>query len=159
MQIRQANDRDCESIVRFVRAILHDMASVGGHDVNLDERFWRSYGEKLANDIQKEDRLYLLAQTGSSVVGYLEGETIGLQALFAPKKCFHICVVYVIPESRQRGIATTLVTEALRWAAEQGCREADLNVLINNEKARRLYRKIGFKKFQYELRMKLPTPA
>jgi ribosomal protein S18 acetylase RimI-like enzyme len=157
MQIRQANDHDCESIVRFVRATLHEMASVGGHDVNSDERSWRRYGENLAEDIQKRDRLYLLAQTGSSVVGYLEGEVINLQALFTPKKCFHISVVYVIPEYRQRGIATSLVKEALRWASVQGCREADLHVLVNNENARRLYRKIGFTKFQYELRMKLLT--
>ena len=159
MQIRLANARDCESIVRFVRATLHEMAFIGGHNVNAEERFWRKYGQKLAEDIQKGDRLYLLAQTGSSVVGYLEGKTIGLQALFAPKKCFHISVVYVIPESRQRGIATSLVKEALQWATEQGCKEADLNVLVNNENARRLYRKIGFKKFQHELRMKLPTSA
>lgn len=157
MQIRQANDRDCESIVRFVRAALHEMASVGGHVVNADESFWLRYGEKVAEDIQKGDRLYLLAQTDSSVVGYLEGKTIGLQALFAPKKCFHISLVYVIPESRQQAIATSLVKEALRWAIEQGCKEADLNVLVNNENARRLYGKIGFKKFQHELRMKLPT--
>ena len=157
MQIRQASDRDCESIVRFVRAALHDMESVGGHDVNSDERFWQRYGEKVAKDIQKGERLYLLAHTGSSIVGYLEGESISLQALFAPKKCFHISVVYVIPESRQRGNATSLVKKALRWASEQGCREAGLNVLINNENARGLYRKIGFKEFQSELRMKLPT--
>jgi len=139
MQIRKANDRDCESIVRFIQATLREMESVGGHDVNSDESFWRRYGEKLTKDSQKGDRLYLLAQTGSSVVGYLEGETINLQELFAPKKYFHISVVYVIPESRQRGIATSLVKEALRWASEQGCREANLHVLINNENARRLY--------------------
>jgi ribosomal protein S18 acetylase RimI-like enzyme len=135
------------------------MESVGGHDVNSDESYWRRYGEKVAENIQKGDRLYLLAQTARSVVGYLEGETINLQALFAPKKCFHISVVYVIPEFRRQGIATSLVTEALQWATEQGCKEADLNVLINNENARQLYRKIGFKEFQYELRMKLPTSA
>jgi len=158
MQIRQANDHDSELIVRFVQATLHEMQSVGGHDVNSDENFWQRYGDKVVEDIQKRERLYLLAQKGSSVVGYLEGEIINLQAMFTPKKCFHISVVYVSPESRQRGIATSLVKEALRWASELGCREADLHVLINNENARRLYRKIGFKEFQFELRMKLPAP-
>jgi len=135
------------------------MESVGGDDVNSDERFWQRYGEKVAKDIQKGDRLYLLAHTGSSLVGYLEGESINRHAVFAPKKCFHISVVYVIPEYRQRGIATSLIKEALRWASEHGCQEAGLNVLINNKDARGLYRKIGFKAFQYELRMKLPTTA
>ena len=73
------------------------------------------------------------------------------------KKCFHISVVYVISEFRQQGIATALVQEALRLACDQGCQEADLNVLFNNEKARHLYKKLGFNVFQYQLRIKLPA--
>ena len=79
--------------------------------------------------------------------------------MFVPLKRFHISVVYVVPKARRRGIATALVHEALRWAARQTCREADLNVLSDNDKARGLYKKIGFEVFQYKLRMKLPMNA
>jgi len=121
IRIRHADNRDCQSIVRFVRATLQDMASVGGHEVNSDEIFWQRYGEKIVEFIRQGDRLYLLAQTGSSVLGFLEGKIIKLNEVFAHNKCFHISAVYVIPESRQRGIATSLVQEALGWASEQGC--------------------------------------
>ena len=63
--------------------------------------------------------------------------------------------LYVKPEFRRRGIATALVQDALEWALDRGCREADLNVLFNNEKARHLYQKLGFSVFQYQLRIKL----
>jgi len=101
----------------------------------------------------------LLAQEGSDVVGYLEGKINKLHEVFSYKRSFHINAVFVNPESRQRGIATLLVKEALRYASEQGCQEADLNVLFNNDKAKGLYKKLGFKVFRYELRMKLPTMA
>ena len=66
------------------------MASVGGHEVNSDEIFWQRYGEKIVEFIRKGDRLYLLAQTGSSVLGFLEGKIITLKVVFAHNKCFHI---------------------------------------------------------------------
>jgi len=133
------------------------MESVGGHEVNPDESFWQRYGEKIFEFIRKGDRLYLLAQEGSDVVGYLEGKINKLHEVFSHKRSFHINAVFVIPESRQRGIATLLVKEALRYASEQGCQEADLNVLFNNDNAKGLYKKLGFKVFRYELRMKLPS--
>jgi ribosomal protein S18 acetylase RimI-like enzyme len=157
IQIRNASDRDCELIIRFLRAALQDMEAAGGHVVNSDETFWRDYSEKVIKAIKPNDHLYLLAQTANAVVGYLEGKASALHEVFAFKKYFHLNAIYVVPEARNQGIATVLVQKALRWAAEQGCREADLNVLVNNCNAKGLYKKLGFKVFRYEMRMQLPT--
>ena len=155
LQIRNANDQDCELIVHFLRAALQDMEAAGGHAVNSDETFWRGFAAKIFQTLQHSDRLYLLAQTGNVVVGYLEGKSGALHEVFAPKRNFHLSAIYVMPEARNQGIATSLVQMALRWAKEQGCREADLNVLVNNSNAKGLYKKIGFTVFRYEMRMQL----
>jgi ribosomal protein S18 acetylase RimI-like enzyme len=157
IQIRDPDDRDCELIVRFLRAALRDMEAAGGHGVNSDEAFWRDFTEKISQTIQHNDRLYLLAQTKNAVVGYLEGKAGTLHEIFAPKTSFHLSAIYVVPKARNQGIATHLVQNALRWAAEQGCQEADLNVLVNNSNAKGLYKKLGFTVFRYEMRMQLPT--
>ena len=159
IKIRHADDRDVQLITGFTQATLQEMESAGGDQSNHDKTFWKMYAENIIRFIRKDDRLYLLAQTESSIVGFLEGKMFELPEVFAYKKCFHISVVYVISESRQQGIATALVQEALRWACDQGCQEADLNVLFNNEKARHLYKKLGFNVFQYQLRIKLPANA
>jgi ribosomal protein S18 acetylase RimI-like enzyme len=156
MRIRHADDRDWQTIAGLLRETLQDMASAGGHDVNHDEVTWQRYGKRIAEFIPKEDRLYLLAQTGSSVVGLLAGKITKLHEVLAQQKSFHISAIYVSPKSRRLGIGTALVKQALQWALEQGCQEADLNVLFNNDNAQGLYKKIGFKVFRYELRMKLP---
>ena len=88
IQIRNANVRDCELIVRFLRATLQDMEAVGGHVVNSDETFWRDFTETVSRTIQHNDRLYLLAQTGNVVVGYLDGNSRALHEVFAPREAF-----------------------------------------------------------------------
>ena len=159
IQIRHAEDRDGALITGFTRAALQDMESVGGHETRQDEGFWLTQAEKIIESIGKNDRLYLLAQSGRRIVGLLEGKIVKPQEVFIRRKVFHIAILYVIPESRRRGIAAVLVQKALEWARDQGCREADLNVLFANEKARHLYNKLGFSVFQYQLRIKLPAGA
>jgi len=157
IQIRNADVRDCELIVHFLRTALQDMEAADGHSVNSDETFWRDFIAKISQTIKNNDQLYLVAETGNAVVGYLEGKAGTLHEIFAPKKSFHLSAIYVIPEARNKGIATNLVQKALRWAMEQGCQEADLNVLVNNSNAKGLYKKLGFTVFRYEMRMQLPT--
>jgi len=135
------------------------MESVGGDPINPDEIFWNKYRETLVDSILGDDRLYLLAQTGNGIAGFLEGKIKDIHEVFTPKNVFHISVVYVMPESRCNGIATALVREALRWASGQGCREADLNVLSNNANARGLYEKLGFEIYRYALRVKIQITA
>ena len=159
MQIRHADDGDAQRITGFTRAALQDMESAGGDKINHDKIFWKMYAENIVASIRQGARLYLLAQTDPGIVGFLEGKIVTPHAVFIHQKIFHISIVYVIPESSRRGIATALVQEALEWAWDQGCREADLNVLFANEKARQLYKKLGFTVFQYQLRIKLPANA
>ena len=159
MKIRRAENRDSQTIALFIRATLQDMASVGGHAVNPDDSFWQQYPEALSKFVGLDDRLCLLAHNDGAALGFLAGEIVKLPDVFIPKKSFHMNAVYVIPESRKQGIATSLVQEALQWAVGRGCQEADLNVLFQNNKAKALYKKFGFEVFQYEMRMKIAMNA
>jgi GNAT superfamily N-acetyltransferase len=156
IQLRHAKEEDSRSISFFVRAMMKEMESVGGHESNPDDIFWDNCHEKIAEFVQNVNRLYLFAQIGGDLVAYLEGRIATLDGVFAPKKVFHIAAMYVVPERRKQGIATSLIKEALKWASEHDCEEAELKVLINNN-AKFIYEKIGFKVFQEEMRVRLPT--
>ena len=56
--------------------------------------------------------------------------------------CVHVLVVY--PEFRGKGIASTLLSLALKQAAEEGFAECSLYVLADNTGAVALYEKHGF---------------
>jgi GNAT superfamily N-acetyltransferase len=155
--IRKAKTVDCEVIVSFIRMMLKEMSDMGGHPENQDESFWKSFIDIVLPAIENSDRLYLIAENNDGPVGFFEGRVDMLYKVFEPKKSFHINSVYMIPEKRNNGIATSLIRAGLSWATARGCQETDLNTLINNSKAQGLYKKVGFTIFQYEMRMRLPT--
>jgi ribosomal protein S18 acetylase RimI-like enzyme len=155
--IRKAETDDCEVIASFIRMMLKEMSVMGGHPVNQNESFLMSFRDIVLPAIQNSDRLYLIAENNDRPIGFFEGRVDILYEVFEPKKSFHIGSVYVNPEERNSGIATDLIRTAMRWASEQGCQEADLNILVNNNNnAKGLYKSLGFTVFQLEMRMQLP---
>ena len=149
--IRNAQTDDCEVIAAFIRMMLKEMSDMGGHPVNQNESFWKSFRDIVLSAIENSDRIYLIAENNDRPVGFFEGRVDMLYEVFEAKKSFHISSVYVNPDKRNDGIATNLIRAALRWATEQGCQEADLNILVNNNNAKGLYKNFGFTVFQHEM--------
>ncbi len=56
----------------------------------------------------------------------------------------HVCQVSVSPEAQGRGLGVTLVARALTSFREQGLSSATLSVTASNERARRLYERLGW---------------
>jgi ribosomal protein S18 acetylase RimI-like enzyme len=57
----------------------------------------------------------------------------------------HVCQVSVDPESQNQGLGTVLVTAALEAFRRQGLSTASLSVTVANERAYRLYDRLGFR--------------
>jgi ribosomal protein S18 acetylase RimI-like enzyme len=56
----------------------------------------------------------------------------------------HVCQVSVSPEAQGRGLGAALVNVALASFREQGLASATLSVTASNERAHRLYERLGF---------------
>ena len=59
----------------------------------------------------------------------------------------------VVPAARRRGVASTLVNDALRWAVELGAHDVFVNTDVDNAAALSLYRQWGFVSVGYHLRV------
>ena len=94
-------------------------------------RFRRSWDERAA---------HLLAVDGDRIVGSLSIRRDDHPATW------HVATLgmFVIASHRGRGIGTALMTEAMRWAAEQRLERVELTVYPHNEAAIALYRRFGF---------------
>jgi ribosomal protein S18 acetylase RimI-like enzyme len=57
----------------------------------------------------------------------------------------HVCQVSVLADEQSRGLGTVLVTSALAAFRRQGLSSASLSVTIDNHRAYRLYRTLGFR--------------
>ncbi|MFI6865544.1 GNAT family N-acetyltransferase [Nocardia sp. NPDC050406] len=85
---------------------------------------------------------YLVAELGSSVVGYLR-----LVQPIPVESCAHVRQIQglaVEESARYRGIGTALVNAAIVETRQQGASRITLRVLSTNETAHRLYARTGF---------------
>lgn len=79
------------------------------------------------------------------VIGFLSGELREGSPTFFPKTWASVDDIYVAPEHRSRGVGRELVRRCREWAAERGADGVSLQVAAGNERARKLYRDLGFR--------------
>jgi ribosomal protein S18 acetylase RimI-like enzyme len=75
------------------------------------------------------------------------GEPVGLVTVYRDTHdwtCAHLVSLWVSPDQRRHGVATTLTEAVLDWARLSDVQVVDLWVTENNEGARHLYERCGF---------------
>ena len=102
--------------------------------------------EFLENTISNDDSDIIVYENDDIVVGF-----ILLQAkerpdfdFMLPGKYCYIMDVIVTEAHRNKGFGTALMNSAKDWAKEQNCNLINLDVLVNNPKAIKVYEKLGF---------------
>ena len=82
-------------------------------------------------------RIYVIRTREARVAGYCAAWAIGGE--------LHINNLAILPNLRRQGLATALLRDVLRRAADGGCDRATLEVRRSNDAARRLYEGLGFR--------------
>lgn len=77
-------------------------------------------------------------------VGEGEGEAVGYVGYRVVLDEMHIVIVAVHPDWRRRGIARTMLSEAMEQARRATCTKATLEVRVSNAAAQQLYYRLGF---------------
>ena len=157
ISIREALPGDAPVITHFIRLMLEEMTSMGGHEVTKADEEWKRIQGMIEDGINSEDHIYLLADVADpprTSIGVVEAQVVTLGDVFEPKKILHIRSVYVLDNHRRKGVARALLKAVLDWGRSVGCAEADLNVLSANP-ARALYEKLGFRTFRLKMVRKL----
>ncbi|HBN15828.1 MAG: GNAT family N-acetyltransferase [Gammaproteobacteria bacterium] len=81
----------------------------------------------------------LVAESHGNIVGLASGVIWEEDSTVA-----HVYQMWVLPESRGKGIATALLKSITAWAEVSGCESMKLVVTATNEPAASLYRSFGF---------------
>ncbi|WP_256871662.1 GNAT family N-acetyltransferase [Nostoc sp. TCL26-01] len=157
MQIRKLVHQEIDTVIEFLQAMLDAMASFGGHALQDPHSVSSWFRDSIQSQIESPNHLFLVAElnvSSSQLIGVLEASIIELHSVFLPKSSLHIHAIYVVPEHRCSGVARSLMKAAFQWGRDNGCTEADLNVLRNSP-AKLFYEGLGFEAFQIEMRRKL----
>ena len=116
-----------------------------------DNYIVRDYFENLYD----KDNCILFIAKDNDVVGYIFVKIIPNEN--SPLKNAEALIdgLYVLEEYRNQSIATNLIDMAKTWAKKKGAKYIYLNVLLENEIAKKLYYKMGFLDYSINLKQKL----
>lgn len=85
-----------------------------------------------------------VAEKRDEVVGFLAGRIRSLPPYFGGRQAGFISDVYVAEAHRSQGLGRKLVTFATDWFTALGLTRIELQVIMNNTPARKLYRELGW---------------
>lgn len=135
MQVREATRADAAA----VHALLVGIYDEGGFFVNDAAESLNHLAARLGGQLPMRS-LYLVAEDGGRVVGWLELHRSPAQRL----EHVAILTLAVAPAARRMGVGRTLLRAAYAWCRRVGVLKISLNVRASNEAAVALYRGEGF---------------
>ena len=94
------------------------------------------YDRQVANVGQEKDTIYLVADSGSAIVGFC--------GLWCFMEDADLCHIAVAPEQRSQGIATQLLGMAITECEHRGVKRILLEVRASNTAAIHCYHQMGF---------------
>jgi ribosomal protein S18 acetylase RimI-like enzyme len=124
---------------RLRRALEGDRPAVLAVDAASFSRFWQldEWSLQDAIDATPHSRFRLALDEEEAVVGYaVSGRT---------QRRGYVQRLAVHPARRKHGLGTALVLDGLRWMRRRGVERAVVNTQLENEDARRLYLRLGFR--------------
>ena len=132
--IRQASEEDLVPVMNINR-------------ICLPENYSFFFFQTILRDYPKT---FLVAEADGKIVGYVMCRVERILSKldrFRFKRAGHIISIAVLPEYRNRGIASSLLSKAIELLrSEYGCEEVFLEVRVSNTPAISLYEKLGFLK-------------
>ncbi len=139
--IRAIRPEELESMADLRREMILE---IDGLDYDLLHPGWR---ERFVAFF----RGHLESGRGEFYVAEIGGEVVGTAAVYLPsthrseivlRRSAYVCDVYVTPQWRRRGIATSLTQATVDWAKDSGCEVVRLRT---SRMGRPVYETIGFK--------------
>ena len=139
--VRKATLNDLPTISILYREQFREMARLIPDYIKEGEQ-----STDFIEDTIKSEKSDVLVYDNGSVVGFIlvQEKTRPDFSFMIPGKFCYIMDIIVTENSRGNGFGTALMNAAKDWAKEHDCGFINLDVLVNNPQAIKLYEKLGF---------------
>lgn len=154
--IRRAESRDAAplgelgaSLMRMHYAFDAQRFLEPGHGVES------GYARFLGSQLQDDESIVLVAERRDRVVGYVFAAIEPLSWKELRDECGFIHDLLVTDDARRSGVGEALLDKAIEWLREQGMPRVVLGTAAQNETARRLFERRGFRPTMIEMTLEL----
>lgn len=140
--VRKATHNDIPSIAELYREQFREMAKLIPNFIKEGDQSVEFLEKTISDDVSD----ILVYENDGTVVGFIllkAKERPDFDFMIPGKYCY-IMDIIVTESHRNKGFATALMNSAKDWAKEQSCNLINLDVLVNNHGAIKLYEKLGF---------------
>lgn len=143
MLIRRARDTDKTAVLALVPRLVSSFTPPP----------WREKAAMTPTDIdviakalgsQSENPAIYVAEKSGAIVGFIH--LCSMEDYYRRRDHGHIADIVVAEGEEGQGVATALMSRAEEWCRDQGYDWLSLSVFEQNERAERLYRKLGFQR-------------
>ena len=113
------------------------------------------YAWFLGKQLKDDDAVVFVAEDGENVVGYVYAALEPISWKELRDACGYIHDILVEESNRRAGTATALMEAAMQWLRERGAPRVILGTADKNERAQRLFAKLGFRRTMIEMTREL----
>ena len=113
------------------------------------------YAWFLGKQLKDVDSVIFVAEEGGKVVGYVYAALEPISWKELRDACGFIHDILVEESNRRAGTATALMNAATEWLRERGAPRVILGTADKNERAQRLFAKLGFRRTMVEMTREL----
>ena len=140
--VRKATHNDTPAISDLYREQFREMSKLIPDFIKEGDQS-KEFLEKTISD---DDSDILVYENDGTVVGFilLQAKVRPDFDFMLPGKYCYVMDVIVTEAHRNKGFGAALMNSAKDWAKEQNCSFINIDVLVNNPEAIKLYEKLGF---------------
>ena len=113
------------------------------------------YAWFLGTQLREEDVVVFVAERDASIVGYVYAGLEPQSWKELREACGFIHDVVVNESGRRSGVATALMEAAIGWLRDRGAPRVVLGTAQQNERAQRLFERLGFRRTMVEMTREL----
>ena len=140
--VRKATCNDIPAISELYREQFREMAKLIPNFIKEGDQSVEFLEKTISDDVSD----ILVYENDGTVVGFILLQAKGRPDFdfMLPGKYCYIMDIIVTESHRNKGFGTALMNSAKDWAKEKNCSFINLDVLVNNPGAIKLYEKLGF---------------
>ena len=151
MLIRKAKKEDIESIHKLDRESTKYHKKFDTDFYTISEKWWKIKKNSQLKAIKSPTNFVLVAELDEKVVGYIWGYT----ETIIKNKIGKIQELIVTSKQRGKGIGKELIKKMLDFFEDRKCVISEIEVFVENLPTIQVYEKVGFRKREYKMQLKL----